>query len=426
MISVIVPVNNQVLQLRRTLRALVPEKHGHEVMVVDGGSRDGSQELARATPWVRLLKQPGSIGAGVNAAAVAAKGDVLLILTPGTVLERGWSEAVEAAAAEEGFSFGAFRAAFDHRGALYRVPEFVALLRTRLYKLPREEQAVFLRRDQMLNGRVYLDLEVARDFNLARRLAREGRFKLLPLSAMRPAPPLGRMPSRCLYKSATFWSFVMGRSVGDLDQCEAAREPLMVMLVVAPEPALLPKWLRDALGDEQAGAVYERFVERIVTLAAGIDPERAYAFYRPARAREEVLSRWGNDIRWLAQSGRGAGERRLRALREAASSSSRPVLLLDPMFPGLTPSILREAIRGMQRCDAVLGPDGRGGCYLVGLRPSHFEGLEQMTWSPDRLEQDLSDALSSMNQTCHRLRPRRALHGPADLAHYWARGWFEA
>lgn len=425
MISVIIPVCNELRHLQRTLRALVPEKDGHEVLVVDRGSRDGSVHLAKATPWVRLLKQPGSVGAAVNAAAVAAGGDVLLILFPGTTLERGWTAAVEETAAEPGFTFGAFRTAFDSRFPLYRLPEFVARLRTRLFSLPREEQALFLRRDQMLNGRVYADLEATRDFNLARRLGREGRFGFLPLSAVRPAPNLRGMPAQCLCRAATFWSFVLGRPIGDIDQGEAAREPSVLLLVESPEPARMPGWLRDAVGDDQACALYQRFAERVLDVAREAAPDRVHGFYRPARARQEVADQWGEGVRWLAQSGRGRAERRLNALREAAAGASRPVLLLDPLFPGLTPAIIRQAIRGLRRCDAVLGPDGHGGCYLVGLRPSQFDALEELAWSRKKLDHELTAALHAMKQTCHRLETRHALHGREDLAYFWAWGWID-
>ena len=425
MISIIIPVSNDVSRLRQTLRSLVPEKAGHEVIVVDGGSRDGGLELARSVSWARCLKVPGTPGARVNAGAAAANGDLLLILLPGTVLERGWAAAVEEAAGAEGFALGAFRTRMDSRIPVYRFGEALAAIRSRVFGLPREEQAIFLRKDRLLHTRLYLDLEAARDFNLARRLRREGRFTLLPLAAVRPALPLHSLPMNGLCRAATFWAFIFNRPLSAIDRCEATRTPQIVVLVEAPEPGRTPGWLRRAVGEERALRLYTRSVEAVLQAALKVAPDRVLGFYRPSRAREAVAGQWGPRVHWLAQSGRGKAERHLGALREAAASSRRPVLLLDPLCPGLTPAAVRKAIRGLEQSDAVIGPNGCGGCYLVGLRPAHLDGLEDLSWRRPVREEELAGALLAMGKRCRRLAPVRTLDGPEDLTYYWARGWME-
>lgn len=423
MLSIIIPVSNQVEQLRRTLRSLVPEKQGHEIVVADGGSRDGSLEVARSLKWVRLLKLSGSIATCVNTAAAKAKGEVVLILPPGVTLQRGWSTAVEAAAAEDGFALGAFRAVYDSDALFYRFPETVSALRTRFFGLPREEQALFFRRDQLINGRVYLELEATRDFNLARRLRREGRFKRLALAAVSPAPAPHRMPSACLCKAATFWSFVSNRPLGAIDRCERDRKPFVVVLVESPEPGRAPGWMRKDLGEARAADVYGRSVDNVLRVALDVAPGRVLGFYRPSRAHDQVVARWGDEVHWLPQTGRGKPERYLGALREAAASSSRPVILLDPLFPGLTPQIIRKAVRALGKGRAVIGPNGNGGCYLLGLRPGQFDGLQELPWARTRRADEVAGALIASNTPYRRLAPGRTLETIDDLADCWARGW---
>jgi GT2 family glycosyltransferase len=66
--------------LARCLEAVVPS--GHEVVVVDNGSRDGSPVLVRERfPGVRLVEAPNrGYGAGLNAGAEVAAGSWLLFL----------------------------------------------------------------------------------------------------------------------------------------------------------------------------------------------------------------------------------------------------------------------------------------------------------------------------------------------------------
>ncbi|MCX6875558.1 MAG: glycosyltransferase [Verrucomicrobia bacterium] len=78
--SVIVCTRNGKERIGKCLRALekMPDA-GHEVLVVDDGSGDGTAELvAKEFPHVRLLRlAPGGLSAARNAGAAAATGDIL-------------------------------------------------------------------------------------------------------------------------------------------------------------------------------------------------------------------------------------------------------------------------------------------------------------------------------------------------------------
>ena len=85
-ISIIIPVLNEAQAIAGCLDRLQPYRaQGHEVIVVDGGSRDGTAETARPLAG-RVLVSPAGRARQMNHGAHAAQGDVLLFLHADTQL----------------------------------------------------------------------------------------------------------------------------------------------------------------------------------------------------------------------------------------------------------------------------------------------------------------------------------------------------
>ena len=85
-ISVVMPAFDEATVIAGSLAALAPlRRGGHEVIVVDGGSRDGTVQLARPL-CDRLLESARGRAVQMNAGAAAASGDVLLFLHADTAL----------------------------------------------------------------------------------------------------------------------------------------------------------------------------------------------------------------------------------------------------------------------------------------------------------------------------------------------------
>ena len=98
-LSIIVPVLNEAAGIVRALEALQPLRvRGHEVIVVDGGSADATQALARPLAE-RVLVSPRGRAAQMSAGAAAASGDAFVFLHADTALpERAGALIVKALA----------------------------------------------------------------------------------------------------------------------------------------------------------------------------------------------------------------------------------------------------------------------------------------------------------------------------------------
>jgi glycosyltransferase involved in cell wall biosynthesis len=106
-ISAVVTVRDEADAVDRLLGLLAPQlrQAGDEVVVVDGGSVDGTVDRVRR--WaarddrVRLLVQPGAgISAGRNAGVRAARNPLVAVTDAGCDPAPGWLDALRAAAAE--------------------------------------------------------------------------------------------------------------------------------------------------------------------------------------------------------------------------------------------------------------------------------------------------------------------------------------
>jgi rSAM/selenodomain-associated transferase 2 len=145
-ISIIVPVLNEASGVAAALGALARARAaGHEVIVVDGGSSDGT--AAAAAPLAdRVLSAPRGRASQMNAGAAVASGDLLLFLHADTRLPpdaHEWlGERLDAAA----LAWGRFDVRIDGRHPLLAVIAFLMNARSRLTGIATGDQAIFVRR----------------------------------------------------------------------------------------------------------------------------------------------------------------------------------------------------------------------------------------------------------------------------------------
>lgn len=184
-ISVVIPALDEVEWISAALEsAMLP---GVDVVVVDGGSRDGSALRARQA-GARVLESGRGRARQLARGVEATRGEVLLLLHADTRLPRGWPEMLRGALRDPAVVGGAFRFAFDARGVALGLLTWGARLRASLLRLPYGDQALFVRRSVLESMGGVPQVPIMEDLDLVREMKARGRIALLSA----PAPTSAR------------------------------------------------------------------------------------------------------------------------------------------------------------------------------------------------------------------------------------------
>jgi rSAM/selenodomain-associated transferase 2 len=172
-LSIIIPTLDEARSIAATLDVLSKEARGAELIVVDGGSRDGTIELVRAR-GVKLIESGRGRGRQMGEGGRAATGRALWFLHADTLPSAECVSEIDEALRDASVVAGNFDVLFDGGSGAAR---FLTWLYPRLRRLGLcyGDSGIFVRRDAYERIGGFRDLPVFEDLDLVRRLRKEGR-----------------------------------------------------------------------------------------------------------------------------------------------------------------------------------------------------------------------------------------------------------
>ena len=175
-VAVVVPTLDEEESLRRHLPPVLGI--ADEIVVSDGGSRDGTVDVAQEL-GVPVVSGPSGRGPQLNRGAGETTAEALLFLHADTLLPTGAIEAVRGAV-DAGRVGGGFLVRFDDPGLIYRFGTRMVGLRTHLTRSPLGDQAQFVTRDAFVELGGFRDWPILEDLDFIRRLKRLGELEIIP------------------------------------------------------------------------------------------------------------------------------------------------------------------------------------------------------------------------------------------------------
>lgn len=406
------------------------------VVVVDGGSGDGTVAAARAGGALVVRSRQGR-GPQLNAGAALLTTPWLLFLHADSRVGGEALRAIEEHVLGDQREAAYFRLLISHPDFYYRLIEGGQRVRERLSGLVYGDQGLLIRRDHFFAAGPYPDEPIMEDVTLVRRLRGAGELVKLPASistSARRYEEEGRVRG-WLRNVGLMSRFLAGGRPRDL----AARYPVrrsgggrrrgmavgcgapegapsqggateggtveggardggnprgesgatLLVFAKAPRPGKVKTRLARSLPGsgapdyDRAAAIYRR-MGRMIMDAVAHAPATMTVCYDPPDGESEVRDWLGPAAaRYWCQGEGDLGERMSGMFTRAFEQTGRAVVI-GTDTPAVGADTVARALAALDTADVVLGPSRDGGYYLMALRedrPELFAGIEWSTRS---------------------------------------------
>jgi len=208
-LSVVIPTLNEAGSLPGTVERLRGVPEVMEVIVVDGGSEDGTLALAQQL-GCKVLRAEAGRGGQMRAGALVAKGDVVVLLHADTWVSADAGKAVIDGLRDRQAVGGGFWKVFRDASPLLMGSKFKCALRLYLFGRVAGDQAIFVRREALEQVGGVPDMVLMEEFKLCSELRKVGRLVLADatiITSARRFEKLGviRTYVRMWHVTARYW-----------------------------------------------------------------------------------------------------------------------------------------------------------------------------------------------------------------------------
>lgn len=424
-LGIVVPTVDEADALPRLLADLGGLRLPKRIVVVDGGSVDGTPRLARAG-GARVLSSPRGRGRQLRAGVESLRTPWLLFLHADSRMPPGVCRALETWLRNaEPRQVGYFGFRIDEPGFRWRLLEWGQRVREDTFGLVFGDQGLVVHRSRLEAIGGVPDLPVMEDVELVRRLRRVGSLSPIPASLPTSSRRYRREgPLAILRNSALLALHHLGVPPARLAAWypvePGRRAPAPRSLLVfarAPEEGRVKTRLAEGIGPKAALQVYRWLGRRVVDQVRG-GPWRVEVHHDPPDAGSRVEGWLGSQggVGFQPQAEGDLGERMAAAIEGAMARRAGPVCIIGTDAPEVDRPLVEEAFEALEAgADVVFGPAVDGGYYLVGLRAPSPGLFRSMPWSTDRVLSLSLDRCREMKLDVVLLRTLRDVDTKEDL-----------
>ncbi len=417
--SVIVPILNEAAVLEQRLAAIRRWCTGHELIVVDGGSHDGSWDIA-ARFADTLICAPRGRARQMNAGASRAEGDWLLFLHCDSIPQFDLMTLIERLS---GSDWGFCDARPQPAGGLLHLVGKMMWLRSRLSSVATGDQMLCIRRSRFEQVDGYADISLMEDVELSKRLRETSKPAAMPLrihTDSRRWQRYGVIKTILLMWRLRFdyWRGKSPASVAKRYQSAPGRAPaVLVQFAREPVPGQVKTRLQPHLSAEQACALHRDLLSHTLTTLSTIKtvPGQLWIDAEPADSQLAELAS-EQQVELKQQAGNDLGERMAGMFADNLQHYER-VVLVGSDAPGIDSDYLKQALDALHDYDLVLGPATDGGYVLIGLRVMAEELFRGIEWGGSSVLEATLVVARKLQLSVHCLEEKADVDRPEDLRH---------
>jgi len=179
LVSIIIPTLNEEANILDAIRS-VRQGYGHdeiEIIVVDGGSQDGTLRLI--PPNIMVLQSQAGRARQMNLGAAHARGQILVFCHADSRLPKGWREAIIEELSKPNVSGGTFQLSILPANGILNLRNKINYPAN--WRLMYGDQVQFLARSTFDQVGGFPQIPIMEDLEMSRSLAKAGQLVRIPL-----------------------------------------------------------------------------------------------------------------------------------------------------------------------------------------------------------------------------------------------------
>ncbi|MEM1172312.1 MAG: TIGR04283 family arsenosugar biosynthesis glycosyltransferase [Cyanobacteria bacterium P01_H01_bin.35] len=176
-LSIIIPVLNEVSTIAQTISTAKTGKN-IEIIVVDGGSNDGTIEVVKSLDIKLIYSLPGR-SIQMNCGAKVATGNTLLFLHGDTFLPLKFDQLLREILAQPNIIAGAFELGIKGTKRNLRIVEKMVNWRSHYLQMPYGDQGIFLSAKIFEEIGGFPEIPIMEDFEFIRNLRKIGKIGIV-------------------------------------------------------------------------------------------------------------------------------------------------------------------------------------------------------------------------------------------------------
>ena len=177
-ISIVIPTLNEASTIAKTI-SYCKRGANIRIIVVDGGSDDGTAQIAHHEGAKVYITEPGR-ARQMNYGADRAEGDILLFLHADTLLPEDYDRRIRRIMSKSGVAAGAFTLHIETSSGLLRFIQHTINFRARLFQMPYGDHGIFIKKSLFQKMGGFSEMPIMEDFEMMRRLRRKGKIVIDP------------------------------------------------------------------------------------------------------------------------------------------------------------------------------------------------------------------------------------------------------